>query len=122
MKTTPERSVEEIEDTLAKLCVTGITAETIVHVHNEVLTAERQKREECKHKIEVLDNGAVLTVDNTHRFYGFKRMTKPLMYEYELTLTHPNNPLEEIANDWKEQAKDLSETHEVERTQPNNPN
>ena len=61
----------------------------------EVLTAERQKREEVvgiKHKIEVLDNGAVLTVDNTHRFYGSKRMTKPLMYEYEISLTQTNNP------------------------------
>ena len=36
--------------------------------------------------------------------------------------TQPNNPLEEIANDWKKQAQDLSETHEMKITQPNNPN
>lgn len=40
-------------------------------------------------KIEILDNGATMTVNDTQRFYGFKRMTKPLMYEYEFSLTEP---------------------------------
>lgn len=35
-------------------------------------------------KIEILDNGAIMTIDNKVRLYGFKRMTDPLMYEYDL--------------------------------------
>ena len=58
----------------------------IILSHEEKVVA--RVREE-KHKIEILDNGAVMTIDDDQRFYGFKRMTNPLMYEYEVTLTLP---------------------------------
>jgi hypothetical protein len=36
----------------------------------------------------------------------------------QIFITQPNNHLAEAAEDWNEQAQDLSETHEVELTTP----
>jgi hypothetical protein len=68
----------------------GEVEELCFMIVEELLTthdAELREKIEGIIKLEILDNGGTLTVNNIQRFYGLKRMEKPLMYEYEIKLS-----------------------------------
>lgn len=114
---TPEKSVEEI---MRECDVLFDGIELAKGWFRKTLQAERTKRDEM---VEAERERICKDLDEMwSALYGAYLNNQDLRDLIKGVVTKPNNRLKEVADDWKKQALDLSETHDVEITHPNNSN